>query len=66
MICRSLQSKEQNLLISACEFLSEVVFQDFPAEIFLQRPQIIKVMNDLEANLKHISFLGTIAISSLV
>lgn len=66
MICRSLQSKEQNLLISACEFLSEVVFQDFPAEIFLQRPQIIKVMNDLEASLKHISFPGTTAISSLV
>ncbi|WAR12025.1 RTTN-like protein, partial [Mya arenaria] len=27
---------------STCEFLSDVVFQDFPAEIFLQRPNIVK------------------------
>ncbi|WAR12035.1 RTTN-like protein, partial [Mya arenaria] len=27
---------------SMCEFLSDVVFQDFPAEIFLQRPNIVK------------------------
>ncbi|KAK3610373.1 hypothetical protein CHS0354_008649 [Potamilus streckersoni] len=38
----SLQSREPPLLISTCEFLSDVVFQDFPAEIFLQRPSIIK------------------------
>ena len=29
--------------MSACEFLSDVVFQDFPAEVFLQRPNIVKV-----------------------
>ncbi|KAL3860206.1 hypothetical protein ACJMK2_010362 [Sinanodonta woodiana] len=38
----SLQSREPPLLISTCEFLSDVVFQDFPAEIFLQRPNIVK------------------------
>ncbi|KAL5022092.1 hypothetical protein ScPMuIL_001247 [Solemya velum] len=38
----SLQSREPGLLISACEFLADVVFQDFPAEIFLQRPNIVK------------------------
>ncbi|XP_060080267.1 rotatin-like [Ylistrum balloti] len=38
----SLQSREPHLLVSSCEFLSDVVFQDFPAEIFLQRPNIVK------------------------
>ncbi|XP_060587035.1 rotatin-like, partial [Ruditapes philippinarum] len=38
----SLQSREASMLVSTCEFLSDVVFQDFPAEIFLQRPNIIK------------------------
>ncbi|XP_078335545.1 rotatin-like [Crassostrea virginica] len=38
----SLQSRESHLLASSCEFLSDVVFHDFPAEIFLQRPNIIR------------------------
>ncbi|XP_062593037.1 rotatin-like isoform X3 [Saccostrea cucullata] len=38
----SLQSRESHLLASSCEFLSDVVFQDFPAEIFLQRPNIVR------------------------
>ena len=40
----SLQSREAAMLVSTCEFLSDVVFQDFPAEIFLQRPNIVKVV----------------------
>jgi len=40
----SLQSRESSLLVSTCEFLSDVVFQDFPAEVFLHRPNIIKVL----------------------
>ncbi|XP_050395156.2 rotatin [Patella vulgata] len=39
---RSLQSRDPKMLVSACEFLGDVVFQDFPSEIFLQRPQITK------------------------
>ena len=46
LVCRSLQSKDVGLLVSACEFLSDVVIQDFPAEVFLQRPSIIKVMSN--------------------
>ncbi|XP_052063673.1 rotatin-like [Mytilus californianus] len=38
----SLQSRESHLLASSCEFLSDVVFRDFPSEIFLQRPNIVK------------------------
>ncbi|KAK3086250.1 hypothetical protein FSP39_015771, partial [Pinctada imbricata] len=38
----SLQCRESHLLCSSCEFLCDVVFQDFPAEIFLQRPNIVK------------------------
>ncbi|XP_041375404.1 rotatin-like [Gigantopelta aegis] len=43
----SLQSKDISLLISASEFLSDVVIQDFPAEVFLQRPSIIKSLLSL-------------------
>ena len=39
----SLRSNDSSLVMSACEFLSDVVFQDFPAEVFLQRPGIVKV-----------------------
>ncbi|GFS26983.1 rotatin [Elysia marginata] len=35
------------MLIGSCEFLADVVFQDFPAEIFLQRPEIIKSLLSL-------------------
>ncbi|XP_059138641.1 rotatin-like [Physella acuta] len=38
----SLQTKDSAMLIGACEFLADVVFQDFPAELFLQRPGILK------------------------
>jgi len=31
------------MVVSVCEFLTDVVFQDFPAEVFLQRPSIVKV-----------------------
>ena len=41
----SLRSRDAALVVSACEFLSDVVFEDFPAEVFLQRPSIVKVRN---------------------
>ena len=41
--CSSLNASDLYLVVSACEFLSDVVFEDFPAEVFLQRPTIIKV-----------------------
>ncbi|XP_070575583.1 rotatin-like [Ptychodera flava] len=38
----SLRSPNPTLVGSSCEFLTEVVLQDFPAEIFLQRPSIVQ------------------------
>jgi len=38
----SVCSREVSMVVSACEFLTDVVFQDFPAEVFLQRPSIVK------------------------
>lgn len=38
----SLCSPRQDVVITSCNFLSDVVLQDFPAEIFLQRPSIVK------------------------
>ncbi|XP_064398202.1 rotatin-like isoform X3 [Halichondria panicea] len=37
-----LQSSTEDALVRSCEFLQDVLFQDFPAEILLQRPAIIK------------------------
>ncbi|CAL1538592.1 unnamed protein product [Lymnaea stagnalis] len=38
----TLQTRDSATLVGACEFLADVVFQDFPAELFLQRPEILK------------------------
>ena len=46
LLNRSLQKTDLTHVVSACEFLSDVVFQDFPAEVFLQRPSIVKVRTD--------------------
>ncbi|NXK02352.1 RTTN protein, partial [Herpetotheres cachinnans] len=39
----SLRSNNQSLIWSTCELLQDVIMQDFPAEIFLQRPKILLV-----------------------
>jgi len=41
--CSSVCSRDLSVVVSVCEFLMDVVFQDFPAEVFLQRPSIVKV-----------------------
>ncbi|XP_074843618.1 rotatin isoform X2 [Carettochelys insculpta] len=38
----SLRSNNHSLIWSACELLQDVIMQDFPAEIFLQRPKIVQ------------------------
>jgi rotatin len=38
-----LQSNNTSLAKKSCEFLSDVLFKDFPAEIFIQRPSIVMV-----------------------
>ncbi|NWU92825.1 RTTN protein, partial [Upupa epops] len=38
----SLRSSNQSLIWSSCELLQDVIMQDFPAEIFLQRPKIVQ------------------------
>ncbi|NXJ02101.1 RTTN protein, partial [Psophia crepitans] len=38
----SLKSNNQSLIWSTCELLQDVIMQDFPAEIFLQRPKIVQ------------------------
>ena len=38
----SVRSSDVSMVVSVCEFLTDVVFQDFPAEVFLQRPSIVK------------------------
>ncbi|NXF08583.1 RTTN protein, partial [Smithornis capensis] len=40
----SLRSNNQSLIWSTCELLQDVIMQDFPAEIFLQRPKILSVL----------------------
>ncbi|XP_074549511.1 rotatin isoform X3 [Halichoeres trimaculatus] len=38
----SLRSSNPNLVRTTCELLCDVIMQDFPAELFLQRPSIVK------------------------
>ncbi|XP_071769043.2 rotatin [Centroberyx gerrardi] len=38
----SLRSNNPNLVRTTCELLRDVIMQDFPAEIFLQRPSIVQ------------------------
>lgn len=39
----SLRSDNPDLVRTTCELLRDVIMQDFPAEIFLQRPSIVQV-----------------------
>lgn len=34
---------DTNLILHTCQFITNVMMQDFPAEVFLQRPAIITV-----------------------
>nr|XP_006121480.1 rotatin isoform X2 [Pelodiscus sinensis] len=43
----SLRSKNHSLIWSTCELLQDVIMQDFPAEIFLQRPKIVQSLLSL-------------------
>uniref|UniRef100_A0A671XHB5 Rotatin n=1 Tax=Sparus aurata TaxID=8175 RepID=A0A671XHB5_SPAAU len=43
----SLRSSNPNLVRTTCELLCDVIMQDFPAEIFLQRPSIVKSLLSL-------------------
>lgn len=38
-----LQSRSLSLVSKSCEFLRDVLFKDFPAEIFLHRPSVLQV-----------------------
>ena len=38
-----LQSRSFSLVSKSCEFLRNVLFKDFPAEIFLHRPNVLQV-----------------------
>ena len=38
-----LQNSDESFVVSSCEFICEVLLQDFPPELFLQRPLIAKV-----------------------
>ncbi|XP_027601862.2 rotatin [Pipra filicauda] len=50
----SLRSNNQNLIWSTCELLQDVIMQDFPAEIFLQRPKIVQSL----LSLLNLAFVG--------
>uniref|UniRef100_A0A8C3SPF1 Rotatin n=1 Tax=Chelydra serpentina TaxID=8475 RepID=A0A8C3SPF1_CHESE len=44
----SLRSNNHSLIWSTCELLRDVIMQDFPAEIFLQRPKIVQSLLSLQ------------------
>ena len=44
--CSRVRNSSGDSLLRSCEFLEDVLFQDFPAELFLQRPALIKVCTE--------------------
>ncbi|XP_008548822.1 rotatin [Microplitis demolitor] len=38
---------DTGLIIRTCEFVTNVMLQDFPAEVFLQRPSIVMILQNL-------------------
>ncbi|KAK2582399.1 hypothetical protein KPH14_004718 [Odynerus spinipes] len=38
---------DTNLILHTCQFITNVMLQDFPAEVFLQRPAIVTVLHAL-------------------
>lgn len=43
----SLRSSNHTLIWNTCELLKDVIMQDFPAEIFLQRPRVVQSLLSL-------------------
>jgi hypothetical protein len=40
-------SRDQALILHSCHFFNDIILQDFPAEIFLQRPAIVRSLIEL-------------------
>ncbi|XP_053987608.1 rotatin [Hylaeus volcanicus] len=40
-------SLDTNLILHTCQFITNVMMQDFPAEVFLQRPAIVTILHNL-------------------
>ncbi|KOC59425.1 Rotatin [Habropoda laboriosa] len=38
---------DTNLILHTCKFITNVMMQDFPAEVFLQRPAIVSILHNL-------------------
>nr|XP_031848371.1 rotatin isoform X1 [Nomia melanderi] len=38
---------DTNLILHTCQFITNVMMQDFPAEVFLQRPAIVSILHNL-------------------
>ncbi|CAL8292685.1 unnamed protein product [Lota lota] len=64
----SLRSSDANLVRTTCQLLRDVIMQDFPAEIFLQRPSIVQNLLSLlrlSSGEGEASYLGTQALGCL-
>ncbi|XP_067949549.1 rotatin-like [Watersipora subatra] len=60
---QSLVSQDSQLMMSACDFLVDVMLFDFPAEIFLQRPLIVKTLLKLLTSLPDTPDVADISLS---
>ncbi|XP_006614220.1 rotatin isoform X1 [Apis dorsata] len=50
---------DTNLILHTCQFITNVMMQDFPAEVFLQRPTIVYILHNLlksSTNAKNTNF----------
>ncbi|KAJ8279722.1 hypothetical protein COCON_G00067880 [Conger conger] len=63
----SLRSSNHSLVRTTCELLQDVIMQDFPAEIFLQRPSIVQnLFSLLKLGMNDGSYLTLPAVTCLL
>ncbi|KAJ7384922.1 hypothetical protein OS493_018609 [Desmophyllum pertusum] len=60
-----LQSRSSSLVSKSCEFLRDVLFKDFPAEIFLHRPSVLQSLLELLEDEIHVGDDVTLVLGAM-
>ncbi|KAA3673328.1 uncharacterized protein DEA37_0003261 [Paragonimus westermani] len=56
----SIKSEDMEVALAGVKFFQDVILEDFPAEIFIQRPRFIEVLFELLASRKHQLIFATV------
>ncbi|KAF8571829.1 hypothetical protein P879_00264 [Paragonimus westermani] len=56
----SIKSEDMEVALAGVKFFQDVILEDFPAEIFIQRPRFIEVLFELLASRRHQLIFATV------